>query len=304
MRKSYHIPSIRHIAPGVLAAALLFSSIGSMGKTYTVKKGDTLSVIAKNHHIRTEELAAANSIRNAKTLQIGQVLTIPDPDAPLEYHVRSGDTLDGIARRHHTTAAELSDYNRLKNPDRLSIGQNILIPGGAGLIGNAPPPANRALLPATFRRELNRIPTRTGRWRYIVIHHSASDSGSMKGMDRYHREERKMKNGLAYHFVIGNGKGMKEGEIGIGPRWKKQISGGHLASEKLNQVSIGICLVGNFENRTPSSTQLKSLEALLNDLLDRTRLSASAVRTHRAINNRPTRCPGRKFPIALVKSKL
>ena len=123
-------------------------------------------------------------------------------------------------------------------------------------------------------------------------------------MDRYHREERKMKNGLAYHFVIGNGKGMKEGEIGIGPRWKKQISGGHLASEKLNQVSIGICLVGNFENRTPSSTQLKSLEALLNDLLDRTRLSASAVRTHRAINNRPTRCPGRKFPIALVKSKL
>lgn len=276
--------------------------LNSPGETYTVKKGDTLSAIAKKYGVSAADLTVANSIGNVKRIQIGQVLTIPNPDAPLEYLVRSGDTLDGIARRHRTTAAELKQYNRLQNPDRLSVGQKILVPGGAG-ISSSRPSANRALLPGTFRRELNRIPLRKGKWRYIVIHHSASDAGTMKGMDRYHREERRMQNGLAYHFVIGNGKGMKNGEIGIGNRWKKQIQGGHLASEKLNQVAIGICLVGNFEKRTPNSSQLTSLEALLGDLLNRTGLPPSAVRTHRAINNRPTRCPGRKFPIALVKSK-
>jgi LysM repeat protein len=303
MKKHYHIPLPLQPVQGLLLTALFMLCLNSPGETYTVKKGDTLSAIAKKHGVSAADLTIANSIRNVKRIQIGQVLTIPNPDAPLEYLVRSGDTLDGIARQHRTTAAELKQYNRLQNPDRLFVGQKILIPGGAGITSSQLPSANRALLPATFRRELNRIPVRTGKWRYIVIHHSASDAGTMKGMDRYHREERRMQNGLAYHFVIGNGKGMTNGEIGIGNRWKKQIQGGHLASEKLNQVAIGICLVGNFEKQTPNSSQLRSLEALLGDLLNRTSLPPSAVRTHRAINNRPTRCPGRKFPIALVKSK-
>ena len=72
----------------------------------------------------------------------------------------------------------------------------------------------------------------------------AVDTGTVKGMDRYHREVRHMENGLAYHFVIGNGSGMGDGDIGIGSRWTKQLDGGHLTSERQNQVSLGICLVG------------------------------------------------------------
>ena len=46
----------------------------------------------------------------------------------------------------------------------------------------------------------------------------------MKGMDRYHRDERHMEHGLAYHFVIGNGNGMGDGEIGVGQRWIEDLN--------------------------------------------------------------------------------
>jgi len=304
MNKNHHIPDL--ILPARILAflALCLLCLAANGDSYTVKRGDTLSAIAKREGITIADLQAVNGIKNAKELQIGQTLIIPNPDAPLEYTVRSGDTLEQIARKHQTTALLLKEYNRLKNADNLSIGQTILIPGAGGTSAvRSTRGTQHPLLSPTMRRRLNGIPVKQKKWRYIVIHHSATDSGSVAGMDNYHRKTRRMKNGLAYHFVIGNGRGMKNGEVAIGNRWTRQIQGGHLASDKLNEIAIGICLVGNFEKRTPNAAQLESLEALLADLLNRTSLPPSAIRTHRAINNRPTRCPGRKFPIALVKSK-
>ena len=43
------------------------------------------------------------------------------------------------------------------------------------------------------------------RWRYIVVHNSGTRQGSAKAFEYYHLHVRKMPNGLAYHFVIGNG---------------------------------------------------------------------------------------------------
>lgn len=43
------------------------------------------------------------------------------------YRVRSGDSLHGIANRHHVTAATLRDINRLSG-NRLRVGQQLLIP--------------------------------------------------------------------------------------------------------------------------------------------------------------------------------
>ena len=48
-----------------------------------------------------------------------------------------------------------------------------------------------------------------------------------------------MSNGLAYHFVIGNGSSSGNGEIEIGSRWTRQINGGHVASDYLNNIAIG-----------------------------------------------------------------
>ena len=105
-----------------------------------------------------------------------------------------------------------------------------------------------------------------------------------------------MENGLAYHFVIGNGVRTKDGEIYIGPRWKKQLDGGHLHSVLQNRTSIGICLVGDFNKRPPSAAQLEAARALVAYLMGRCDLSKHSVVTHRQINDRPTQCPGSKFP--------
>jgi hypothetical protein len=131
-----------------------------------------------------------------------------------------------------------------------------------------------------------------------VIHHSAATTGTLTGIDRYHRNVRHMENGLAYHFVIGNGNGLGNGEIGIGARWTRQLDGGHVISEAQNKVSLGICLIGNFDKSKPTAKQMERLTALVRALLVRCKLPPSAVHTHQQINAVPTRCPGRHFPTA------
>jgi N-acetyl-anhydromuramyl-L-alanine amidase AmpD len=136
-----------------------------------------------------------------------------------------------------------------------------------------------------------------GSWKHIVIHHTATPSATPGGIDRFHRQQRHMENGMAYHFLIGNGRGMDDGEIYVGDRWKKQIQGGHLASEQLNMSSIGICLVGNFEAKPPTERQMKSLDALIRKLRQQTGLARTAVTTHRSIHPRHTSCPGKHFAL-------
>jgi len=38
-----------------------------------------------------------------------------------------------------------------------------------------------------------------------------------------------------------------------GPSLDQQLDGGHLASEAQNKIALGICLVGNFDERRPTS---------------------------------------------------
>ncbi len=105
-----------------------------------------------------------------------------------------------------------------------------------------------------------------------------------------------MENGLAYHFLIGNGNGLGDGVIAVGNRWKKQLDGGHLHSAAQNRTAIGICLIGNFDQDQPTKKQMQSLEALTRAVMKRCQLTVSAVKTHQQINVVSTRCPGRHFP--------
>jgi LysM repeat protein len=217
---------------------------------------------------------------------LSAALQVPAQDKT--YTVRKHETLTGIARQHGVSVAELAKVNQLKTPDAIREGQQLRIPskGTASALGT------------TLLKRLDQTRVETGKWKYIVIHHSATDVGNVKSMDRYHREQRHMENGLAYHFIIGNGRGMEDGEVGLGPRWPEQINGGHLRSETQNAQSIGICLVGNFDAQRPTARQMRSLNALVDYLIERCRLGPAAVKTHQQINTVHTECPGRLFPAA------
>jgi len=67
---------------------------------------------------------------------LGQMKTpAPAPDAPsgrtqygIEHTVRPGETLSTIAAAYGVSVKKLIGVNKLKNPDRVSIGQKIFIP--------------------------------------------------------------------------------------------------------------------------------------------------------------------------------
>ena len=133
-------------------------------------------------------------------------------------------------------------------------------------------------------------------WRYIVIHHSASEAGSAATFDAWHRK--RGWDELGYHFVIDNGRGGPDGRVEVGGRWKKQKWGAHCGgtpNNEYNNHGIGICLVGNFTDRMPSGTQLASLRQLVEYLMTTWDIPPENVIGHRDGPNARTACPGRRF---------
>ena len=286
----------------VCLLGLLFclTGIAEAQKTYVVKRGDTLAAIARRYGMKAGDLASYNRLRNPNALTIGQVIKVPATVPQNKtYVVKRGDTVSGIATRFGVRSEDIIRASNLRRPDRLSIGQVLTIPGVSGTTTGVTA-STRPQLPTGLKTSLTRQRVTTGKWSYIVIHHTATDRGSAAGIDRYHREQRRMANGMAYHFLIGNGKGMVDGEIAIGNRWKRQIKGGHVASESMNQKAIGICLVGNFEASRPTKKQMASLKALVDYLMKRCSIPRTSVQKHQEINTKPTICPGKNFDLSAV----
>jgi N-acetylmuramoyl-L-alanine amidase len=150
------------------------------------------------------------------------------------------------------------------------------------------------------RRAIDNARVPRNRWKYIIVHNSGTRQGNARIFDYYHRHVRRMQNGLAYHFVIGNGTSSGNGQIEVGDRWIRQINGGHVHSDYLNYISIGICLVGDFNRDLPTKAEYEALDELIRYL--RRRVGKvdgrySTIRGHREINPRPTDCPGNRFPL-------
>ncbi len=204
---------------------------------------------------------------------------LPVSAAERTYTVRKGDNLTKIANRYSTTVAAIKRRNALKS-DMIYVNQKLIIPDSTSAISST-------------IRSSNRIRINRSKWKYIVAHHSATSVGSATSFDKVDRRHG-MENGLAYHFVIGNGNGAGDGEIQIGPRWTKQLHGGHVSKWEYNNHGIGICLVGNFEKTRPTTKQINSFiqltEYLGNDVLR----GKYQFKVHKEIN--ATLCPGRYFP--------
>lgn len=109
--------------------------------TYTVKKGDILSAIARNYNTTWQRLAALNNLSSPDSIQPGQQLTVPCT-APTSdgqttttaefklcpYTVNRGDTLSSIALKYNTTTRLLIAVNNLQSADHIVAGQRLSVP--------------------------------------------------------------------------------------------------------------------------------------------------------------------------------
>jgi LysM repeat protein len=149
------IGQVLHL-PGAAGAANP-GSAATGGATYTVKRGDTLGVIASRNHTTTSALLKANEIKNPDLIRIGQVLRLSgsaSPSAaaassssarPSIYVVSAGETLGGVAHKLGVSISDLANANRLVSRDMIFVGQVIKVPGGAGGVGGAPPKPGQPL---------------------------------------------------------------------------------------------------------------------------------------------------------------
>lgn len=117
---------------------------------YTIKSGDSIGKIAKQHHTTINAIRAANGMKN-NTIVAGKHLIIPvdaqdkqlyalstqqqlpkkshaaTESTKIAYQVKSGDTLSEIAQAHKVTVKQLSVWNKLGKSDKLQNGQKLVI---------------------------------------------------------------------------------------------------------------------------------------------------------------------------------
>lgn len=141
------------------------------------------------------------------------------------------------------------------------------------------------------------------RWKGIVIHHTGSPYATADSLEQQARQM-KLK-GLGYHFVIGNGNGLDDGELHVGYRWVQQLPGAHSAGKEAdwyNNNTLGICLVGNGDRGTFTDAQVRRLMQLVDALCDELDIPRENVKLHSQIA--PTTSPGRFFPAAQFRERL
>lgn len=156
------------------------------------------------------------------------------------------------------------------------------------------------------------------RWNAIVIHHSGTPAGDASTIARLQGADGL--DGLGYHFVIGNGQGMPDGFVFVGPRWNRQQPGAHVASkmragdaqrvslargttpEALNLHAVGICLVGNGDRREFTERQIRELVTLVRRIQRSLNIPSDRIFLHGDVAD--TSSPGRFFPVAAFEEQL
>lgn len=109
---------------------------------YTVQRGDSLWIIAREHGVSVRALAKANGLRADGILRVGRELVIPATSQDAEdeggeeaqssdsvYVVLPGESLWLIARRFGTTVEALAAANAMHPEAVLRVGRGLTIPG-------------------------------------------------------------------------------------------------------------------------------------------------------------------------------
>ena len=110
---------------------------------HKVKKGDTLSTLARRYRTTVKKIVRYNKIRKNRIV-VGKTIKIPVRGSSgkseayaskkkrrkaSKHVVKKGDSLWNIARRYGTTTKKISGFNGLRKNAKLRIGQVLKIPG-------------------------------------------------------------------------------------------------------------------------------------------------------------------------------
>jgi membrane-bound lytic murein transglycosylase D len=114
---------------------------------HRIKKGETLSTIARRYHTSVRNIMWANNLKQSSYIVVGRKLKIPQRGmvvapgqaaAPTSHEwdqkhvVKSGDSLWIIANRYGTTTQKIQEANHLSTT-RLSINQVLKVPSPASV---------------------------------------------------------------------------------------------------------------------------------------------------------------------------
>ena len=117
-------------ARAIAVGSVLALTVALFSLEYTVKRGDTLSEIARDHDVSLSDVIELNEISNPDLIRPGQVILIPGVDGSVEqlHVVSKGESLNKIASTYGATASAIADANSLANPDLILPGQEIADP--------------------------------------------------------------------------------------------------------------------------------------------------------------------------------
>jgi LysM repeat protein len=131
----------------------------SEAATYTVKSGDSIERIARQHGTTVSALTKLNGIKDGAIIHPGQKLKVPGktavasaPSAPVTesrtHTVVTGDTFFKISMKYGVSIDELIAANPNVNHKALRVGQKIKVDRAAPAVAKAPAPS-LAAPPAT-----------------------------------------------------------------------------------------------------------------------------------------------------------
>ncbi|MGH7859098.1 MAG: LysM peptidoglycan-binding domain-containing protein [Candidatus Binatia bacterium] len=132
-----------------LPASERFAAQRQYAVEHRVASGQTIGAIARRYGSSTSAIQAANNLRSAHRIRIGQVLKIPTGRGQVtarivastaeerpaarsvarSHRVRPGETLASIAKRYGTTVSAIQSANALRSAHRIRAGQLLRIPG-------------------------------------------------------------------------------------------------------------------------------------------------------------------------------
>jgi len=211
--------------------------------------------------------------------------SLPEVRREIVHTVAPGETLWRISKMYNVPIASIVQANHLKTTDSLKMGQRLTIPNAT-----RPQPV------------ISLYPSK--KWKYIIIHHSATRLGNSLAFHKAHLRKG-WDRGVGYHFIIDRRtSGKQDGQIETTPRWLKQQDGSHCKASNMNTKAIGICLVGDFNQGYVSPKQMESLVYLVNTLKNYYKIPSKNILAHGHVEGATTACPGRKFPWQDFKDRL